>query len=92
MKFNLLKGFWQIPLTNRAKEISAFVTKDVLYQYKVMLFGMKNSHTLSSSAKNCNDTYKLSDLVKLNITVNFTKSEFCHGNLTVLVILLDKVR
>ena len=27
-KFDLLKGFWQIPLTERAKEISAFVTPD----------------------------------------------------------------
>ena len=42
-EFDLLKGFWQIPLTDRAKEISAFVTPDGLYQYKVMPFGMKNS-------------------------------------------------
>ena len=42
-KFDLLKGFYQIPLTDRAKEISAFVTPDGLYQYKVMPFGMKNS-------------------------------------------------
>ena len=42
-KFDLLKGFWQIPLTDRAREITAFVTPDGLYQYKVMLFGMKNS-------------------------------------------------
>ena len=42
-KFDLLKGFWQIPLTDRAKEISAFVTPNGLYQYKVMPFGMKNS-------------------------------------------------
>ena len=42
-KFDLLKGFWQIPLTHRAKEISAFVTPDGLYQYKLMSFGMKNS-------------------------------------------------
>ena len=40
---DLLKGFWQVPLTDRAKEISAFVTPDGLYQYKVMPFGMKNS-------------------------------------------------
>ena len=37
-KFDLLKGFWQVPLTDRAKEISAFVTNT-----KLCLFGMKNS-------------------------------------------------
>ena len=42
-KFDLVKGFWPIPLTDRAKEISAFVTPDRLYQYKVIPFGMKNS-------------------------------------------------
>ena len=42
-KFDLLKGFWQVPLTDRAKEVSAFATPDGLYEYKVMPFGMKNS-------------------------------------------------
>ena len=42
-KFDLLKGFWEIPLTEKVKEISAFVTPDGLFQYKVMPFGMKNS-------------------------------------------------
>ena len=42
-KFDLLKGFWLIALTDRAKEISAFVIPDELYQYKVKPFGMKNS-------------------------------------------------
>ena len=42
-KFDLLKGYWQVPLTNRAKEISAFVTPDGLYQCNVMPFGMKNA-------------------------------------------------
>lgn len=36
-KFGLLKGYWQVSLTTRAKEISAFATPDGLYQYKVML-------------------------------------------------------
>ena len=42
-KFDLLKGYWQVPLTERAKELSAFVTPDGLFQYKVMPFGMKNA-------------------------------------------------
>ena len=41
-KFDMLKGYWQVPLSERAKEISAFVTPDGLYQYKVMPFGMRN--------------------------------------------------
>ena len=42
-KIDLLKGYWQVPLTDRAKEISAFVTPDGLYQCKKMPFGMKNA-------------------------------------------------
>ena len=30
-KFDLLKGFWQIPVTAKANEISAFVTPEGLY-------------------------------------------------------------
>ena len=30
-KFDLLKGFWQVPLTDRAKEVSAFATPNSLY-------------------------------------------------------------
>ena len=41
--FDMLKGYWQVPLTQRAREISAFVTLSGLYQYKVMPFGMKNA-------------------------------------------------
>ena len=41
--FDMLKGYWQVPLTQRAREVSAFVTPSGLYQYKVMPFGMKNA-------------------------------------------------
>ena len=37
-RFDLLKGFLHIPRTDRAKEISLFVTPDGLYQYIVMSF------------------------------------------------------
>ena len=30
-KFDLLKGFWQVPLTDRAKEVSAFATPNGMY-------------------------------------------------------------
>ena len=40
---DLLKGYWQMPLTDRANELSAFVTPQGLYQYCVMPFGMKNA-------------------------------------------------
>ena len=108
-KFDLIKGFWQIPLTNRAKEISAFVTPDGLYQYKVMPFGMKNSpgtfqrlvNNLVFNLAGCkayiDDPIIFSEeweqhlqtiknsfdrLSEAKLTVNLTKSEFCHANLT----------
>lgn len=42
-KLDLLKGYYQVPLTDRAKRISAFITSDGLFQYKVMPFGMRNA-------------------------------------------------
>ncbi|XP_076029852.1 uncharacterized protein LOC143018378 [Oratosquilla oratoria] len=42
-ELDLTKGYHQIPLTSRASEISAFVTPQGHFQYKVTPFGMKNS-------------------------------------------------
>ncbi|XP_066939693.1 uncharacterized protein [Macrobrachium rosenbergii] len=42
-KFDLLKGYWQVPLSRRARALSAFVTPQGLFQCKVMPFGMKNA-------------------------------------------------
>ena len=42
-KLDLLKGYWQVPITTAAKKILAFVTLEGFYQYKVMPFGMKNT-------------------------------------------------
>jgi hypothetical protein len=110
-KFDLLKGFWQIPLTERAKEISAFVTSDGLFQYNVMPFGMKNSpatfqrlvNTVISGLNGCdayiddviiyNNTFEdhlqsirnlFNRLSDANLTVNLSKSEFCHAVVTFL--------
>lgn len=45
-KFDFLKCYWQRPLTDRAKEVSAFAVDDNFYQYKVMLFGLKNTSAI----------------------------------------------
>ncbi len=42
-KFDLLKGYWQVPLTQRAQEISAFITSEGLFSYNVMSFGLRNA-------------------------------------------------
>lgn len=42
-KFDLLKGYWQVPLTTRAREISAFVTPSGFFSYKVMPFGLRDT-------------------------------------------------
>ncbi|XP_030271930.1 uncharacterized protein LOC115581177 isoform X1 [Sparus aurata] len=42
-KFDLLKGYWQVPLTPRAREIASFITPSGLYSYTVMPFGLRNA-------------------------------------------------
>lgn len=42
-RFDLLKGYWQVPLSARAREIASFVTPSGLYSYNVMPFGLKNA-------------------------------------------------
>ena len=41
--FDCLKGYWELPLTDHAREVSAFCTPRGLWQYKVAPFGMRNS-------------------------------------------------
>ncbi len=63
------KGYWQVPLTARAAEISAFVTPDYFLQYSVLAFGMRNApatfqrlmHIVLGDVPNC-DAY-LDDIV-----------------------------
>lgn len=43
IKFNLLKGYYQVPQTYRAKRISTFNATDELFQYKVLPFGMQSA-------------------------------------------------
>uniref|UniRef100_A0A7I4YM38 RNA-directed DNA polymerase n=1 Tax=Haemonchus contortus TaxID=6289 RepID=A0A7I4YM38_HAECO len=37
---DLASGYWQVPLTDKAKEISAFTTTSGLFQFRVLPFGL----------------------------------------------------
>ena len=41
--FDLVQGYHQVALTDRAKPISAFITPDGLFEYSVMPFGLRNA-------------------------------------------------
>ncbi len=60
-KLDMLKGYWQVPLTLPASEISAFVTPDSFLQYTAMAFGLRNAPAtfqrlvnLLAGVPNCN--------------------------------------
>ena len=40
---DLLKGYYQIPISEQAESISAFITPFGLFQYTVMPFGLSNA-------------------------------------------------
>ncbi len=42
-KFDLLKGYWQVPLSKRARDLASFITPSGLYSYTVMPFGLRNA-------------------------------------------------
>ena len=42
-KLDLSKGYWQVPLTENAKPLTAFLAFDQLYQYCRMPFGLVNA-------------------------------------------------
>ncbi len=68
-KLDMLKGYWQVPLTSKASEIAAFVTPDSFLQYTAMAFGLRNApatfqrlvNMILTDVKNC--SAYLDDLV-----------------------------
>ncbi|KAI7800925.1 hypothetical protein IRJ41_015687 [Triplophysa rosa] len=85
-KFDLLKGYWQVPLTSRAKEMSAFVTPDSFLQYTVMPFGglsgceayLDDVVLFSSSWSEHLDQIRelFIRLTNANLTINLAKCDF----------------
>lgn len=51
-KLDLLKGYWQVPFTPQAQEVTAFLTPGGLYKCKVLPFGMKNAPATFQRAMN----------------------------------------
>lgn len=51
-KIDLLKGYYQVPLTPRAQEVSSFITLSGLYSYNVMSFGLRNAPPTFQSLMN----------------------------------------
>ncbi len=94
-KVDLLKGYWQVPLTERASEISAFATPDAFLQYKVLAFGLKNApatfqrlmNQVLAKVKNCeaylDDVVCYSDTLSSHLqTLEEVFSRFQAVNLT----------
>lgn len=42
-KFDMLKGYWQVPIASRVQGITAFTTSSGLYAYSVMSFVLRNA-------------------------------------------------
>ena len=42
-KLDLSKGYWQVPLTDQAKDLTGFVTSNGHFRFKVMPFGLVNA-------------------------------------------------
>lgn len=58
-KFDLLKGYCAVPLTDKAKQISTFVTPSGIFQYCIIHFSMKNSQaTFVRLINQCLGVYK----------------------------------
>lgn len=94
-KLDLLKGYWQVPLTFCASEISAFVPLDNFLQYMVMPFGLHTSpttfqhlmHPVLAGVENC-EAY-LDDVVAYSSTwpehfntLSIIFSHLCKASLT----------
>ncbi len=50
-KVDLLRDYFQVPLTEHVSEISAFFTHNDLYRFKVLPFDMKNALAIQPSKR-----------------------------------------
>ena len=90
-KFDLLKGFWQVPLTDRAKEVSAFATFQRLVNN--VICGLDGCDAYIDDVIIYSDSWSdhlqrirkfFERISKAKLTVNLAKTEFCHATVTFL--------
>ncbi len=62
-KLDLLKGYWQVPLTSRASDISAFVTPDSFYSTLLWRWDAQCARHLPATYQYC--TFRGSETVTL---------------------------
>ena len=85
---DLLKGYYQIPLTDNAKRILTLATPDGLYQYRVMPFGLKTAPAAFQRLMN-NVLCDISGVkVYLNDVVTFSNS--WKDNVRILKAVFDR--
>ena len=41
--FDMASGYWQVPMAAKDKHLTAFATKDGLFEWNVMPFGLRNA-------------------------------------------------
>lgn len=77
-KLDLLKVYWQVPLTERAKQIYAFITPKGLHQYKVIPFSMKNAPTTFQQLVDQLMTWR--DMMVISMTSLYTENSiYCKS-------------
>lgn len=91
-KLDLLKGYWQVPLTPRAKEICSFIMPGGLYSYNVMPYSYNVGPIwmmwwclVTPGTSMCHVLRAVFDrLLAANLTVNLAKCEFGRATVTYL--------
>lgn len=82
IKIDLLKGYYQIPLTEEAQRISAFTTPFGLFQFLVIPFGMRNGPATFQQTMN----YLLQDIQGVSIFKRYfnylSSSSICNKSST----------
>ena len=89
--FDCSAGYFQIPMEEQSKEMTAFVTKSGLYQWNVMSFGMKNAGSTFQRTMN-EMLYDLRGFARTYIDDIAVKSESWRSHIIHLEKVLHRVQ